>query len=131
MTCLNLRPMARPFHTRLAATRAHDLRRELTISEARLWDGISRKRAGARFRRQVPIGPWIVDFASLHPELVIEIDDESHDWRDESERTAFIESRGFTILRFDNIEIARDIDGVVDTVRSWVEALRAGRDPES
>ena len=123
--------MARPLHTKLAAARARELRRELTISEARLWDGISRKRAGARFRRQVPIGPWIVDFASLHPKLVIEVDDESHNWRDESERTAFIESREFTILRFDNVEIAGDIDDAISTVRAWVEALRAGRDPES
>jgi len=103
---------------------------EMTISEAALWDGIRRKQTGARFRRQVPIGIWIADFASFSPKLVIEVDDESHDLRDETERTHDIESRGFTILRFDNEEIAQHPDDAVDTVRTWVEALRAGRDPE-
>ena len=57
--------MTRPKHTRLARTRAHELRNDLTISEARLWSGIKNKATGARFRRQVPIGPWIADFACL------------------------------------------------------------------
>ena len=103
----------------------------MTISEAALWDGIQRKQTGARFRRQVPIGIWIVDFASFSPKLVIEVDDETHRWRDETERTREIESRGFTILRFDNREIAQHPDDAVGTVRTWVQCLREGRNPET
>ena len=110
--------------------RSHELRSELTISEARLWSAISRKQAGARFRRQVPIGRWIVDFACLDPRFVIEVDDESHYWKDETERTTFLESKGFSILRFDNVVIARELDAAFNTVQAWVEALREGRDPE-
>ena len=123
--------MPRPPHTYLAARRAHRLRNELTISEAALWAGISRRQAGARFRRQVPIGEWIADFACLDPKLVIEVDDDSHDWRDETVRTAYIEAQGFRILRFDNAELAEssDVDAIA-TVCHWVEALREGRDPE-
>jgi very-short-patch-repair endonuclease len=103
---------------------------EMTISEAALWGGIQRRQTGARFRRQVPIGIWIVDFASFSPKLVIEVDDESHNWRDETQRSHDIRSRGFTILRFDNKEIAQHPDDAVDTVRNWVQWLREGRNPE-
>lgn len=51
----------------------------MTISEARLWVAIRGGLVGARFRRQVPIGYWVADFASLNPRLVIEVDDTSHD----------------------------------------------------
>ena len=107
------------------------LRSDLTISEARLWDGIRRKTTGARFRRQVPIGIWIVDFASFDPKLVVEVDDSSHDWGDESERTQFLESVGFSVLRIDNKEIAADIDAAIGAVRYWVETISAtGRPPD-
>jgi hypothetical protein len=58
----------------------------MTISEAALWRGISRRQTGARFRRQVPIGEWIADFACFDPKLVIEVDGESHDWRMTADR---------------------------------------------
>ena len=123
--------MHRPRHTRLAKRRARLLRNELTISEARLWAGIKNKATGARFRRQVPIGIFIVDFASFDPKLVIEVDDSSHDWRDETERTQHLEAQGFTILRLDNKEIATDIDSAIAAVELWVTTLReTGHPPE-
>lgn len=75
------------------------------------------------------MGEWIVDFACFDPKLVIEVDDPSHDWRDEAARTAYIESLGFMILRFDNAEIADDAAAAISTVAGWVEALRRGEDP--
>ena len=102
----------------------------MTISEAAVWAAISRRQTGARFRRQVPIGQWIVDFACLNPKLVVEIDGSVHDNRDERVRTAYLESLGFTVLRFDNDEVADPFLDVSSTIRRWVEALRAGRDPE-
>ena len=61
--------------------------------------------------------------------MVIEVDDNSHNWKDETERTNFLESKGFSILRFDNGVIARELDGVFEMIRAWVEALREGRNP--
>ncbi len=107
------------------------LRNELTISEARLWGGIKNSATGARFRRQVPIGVWIVDFLSLNPKLVVEVDDTSHHWRDETDRIEHLESLGYTILRFDNEDIATDVDLVIGTVEHSVKALLAtGSPPE-
>ena len=105
------------------------LRSELTISEAHLWSGIKAKQTGARFRRQVPVGIWIADFASFDPMLVVEVDDQSHDWRDESKRTRDIEAAGFAILRFTNKEIATDINDAITAVQYWVEELRAHQTP--
>ncbi len=123
--------MARPDHTEPAGYRARRLRSRLTVSEARLWAGVKNRGSGARFRRQVPIGPWIVDFASFDPKLIIEVDDTSHDWKDESDRTAYLESLGFTVLRFTNHQIATDAEAAVATVAAWVSHLnRTGRPPE-
>ncbi len=118
--------MPRPVHTRRAGRHAVDLRRTLTISEARLWRYLRGSKAGARFRRQVPIGHWIADFASFDPKLVIEVDDTSHQWRDEFERTAHIRSRGFYMLRFTNRQVAVELNEVIETIRFTVERLRSG-----
>jgi very-short-patch-repair endonuclease len=116
--------MPRPKHTRLARTRAHKLRNDLTISEARLWSGIKNRATGARFRRQVPIGPWIADFACLDLKIIVEVDDSSHHWRDETDRTAYLESKGFGILRLSNHEVAAHLDDAIDAVALWVEHVK-------
>jgi len=64
----------------------------------------------------VPIGVWIVDFASLLPKIVVEIDDPSHYWRDEEVRTRYLESQGFTVLRFSNREVTTELEGVVEII---------------
>ena len=123
--------MPRPKHTRLARTRARDLRNDLTISEARLWSGIKNRATGARFRRQVPIGPWIADFACLELKIVVEVDDSSHYWRDETDRTEYLESRDFGILRFSNHEIAAHLDFAIQAVSLWVAHVRkTGHSPD-
>ena len=78
---------------------------------------------GARFRRQIPIGVWIVDFASLRPKIVIEVDDSSHEWRDETARTHYLESRGFVVLRFSNREVAQELDGVLEMIEQTISDL--------
>ena len=115
--------MPRPHHTKLAALRATELRKPTTISETNLWQALRRRQLGVRFRRQVPIGPWIVDFACLDPKIVIEVDDMSHDWRDETDRTQHFEELGFVVLRVDNKEVAQSYDDTVDWLRrsvAWV-----------
>ncbi len=122
--------MGRPEHTESAASRARQLRREMTISERRLWRGMKNGALGARFRRQMPIGPWIVDFAALSPRLVVEVDDTSHLYRDEEHRTRAILDQGFPILRFWNEDVAKNPDEALASIRNWVETLKqTGRPP--
>lgn len=101
----------------------------MTISEARVWQVLRKGQCGARFRRQVPFGPWIVDFAAFWPRLAIEIDDRSHEGRGEEDRTAYIEGQGFPMLRLTNELVTQDLAAVCGTVRYWVAELKAGRRP--
>ena len=96
----------------------------MTLAEKSLWMALRRQQTGAKFRRQVPIGYWIADFASLDPKIVIEVDDTSHDWKDEAARTAYFEALGFLVLRFTNREVAFEHDGVVALIESAVTTLR-------
>ena len=101
--------------------RARELRREMTGAELRLWSRIRRRSLeGRRFRRQVPIGPFIADFACLNPRLVIEVDGDSHgdgfaEMRD-AHRTEWLERRGFRVLRLWNSFVLEDTDDAVEHV---------------
>jgi len=93
----------------LARDRARELRRDSTEAEHRLWSHLRNKSLGVKFRRQHPIGPFIVDFFSLEAKLVVEIDGGQHDEDDkrraDESRTKFLEDRSYRILRFWNNEV--------------------------
>jgi very-short-patch-repair endonuclease len=112
--------MVRPHHTRHAAIRARHFRKHMSWSEARLWTRLKGKQIGVKFRRQVPIGPYITDFACLDPKVVLEVDGPSHDWKDETDRTDFLEAQGFEVIRVSNEAIKEDVDQVVRYVRSRI-----------
>lgn len=106
------------------------MRGRMTPAERRLWFLLKNRGAGCRFRRQVPMGQWIVDFASLDPALVVEVDDISHIGRDESERTHYLNEAGFHVVRFTNEYVANELPAVVETIRAWVVAIRlTGKPP--
>ena len=109
------------------------MRQSMPVSEVLMWGFLRKRRLGPKFRRQVAIGPWIADFASFDPRIVIEVDGSSHDDRDESARTAFIESEGFTIIRVTNDAISEDPFAVAETLQARIEMVRrqALRQPES
>jgi very-short-patch-repair endonuclease len=96
------------------------MRREPTPFEHRLWLALRAKRfEGAKFRRQVVIGPYIADFACRLPKmLVIELDGETHGSRAEydARRTATLEERGYNLIRFTNAEVANNLDGVLEAI---------------
>ncbi|MBT8207765.1 MAG: endonuclease domain-containing protein [Acidimicrobiia bacterium] len=117
--------MARPTNSLRSARRARALRKSMTPSEAHLWQQIRRGATGTRFRRQVPIGEWIVDFASLEVRLVLEVDGGVHNQSDETHRTHDLELRGFTVLRFTNEEVWNDVVGVAGTIAVVVDQLRS------
>ena len=98
---------------------ARELRADMTDAETKLWWRLrGRQLGGHRFRRQVPIGPYIVDFACLAASLVIEVDGGQHfDEADRDERrTAWLEERGYRVIRFLNPDVLTNIDGVLETV---------------
>ena len=102
---------------------ARALRKSLTPQETKLWARLrTLKPLGYHFRRQAPIGRFIVDFACFHAKLIIEADGGQHNLphgaaRDAS-RDAFLRSQGFTILRFWNSDIDHNLDGVLQTIRA-------------
>ena len=93
----------------------------MTDAEQRLWFFL-RKRclSGWRFRRQVPIGPYIVDFACFERRVIIEIDGSQHASAHtyDSRRDRYLSARGFRVLRFWNNEVLENPDGVAQIIRA-------------
>ena len=94
------------------------LRSRSTDAEQALWRRLrARQISGAKFRRQAPIGPYIVDFISYDVRIVIELDggqhaDESHHQRD-VKRDRWLKEQGFLVLRFWNSDVLQNMDGVL------------------
>ena len=99
----------------LLIERAQTMRREMTAAERRLWYDCLRH-LPVKFRRQRPVGRFIVDFYAPSAKLVIEVDGDSH-FDDQGiaydrERTAFLQGLGMTVVRFTNDEVLQQLDGV-------------------
>jgi very-short-patch-repair endonuclease len=94
---------------------ARKLRRDMTDAERKLWFLLrDRRLAGFKFRRQVPVGPYVADFACFANRLVVEADGGQHaDSAHDAERDAWLSAQGFRILRFWNSEILANAEGVV------------------
>ena len=106
--------------------RAGELRREQTPAEAKLWAYLRVQRAnGVHFRRQHAIEPYITDFCAPRQKLVIELDGSQHLDQEEydAERTAFLESKGYRLLRFWNGNIMNNINGVMAVILEELEEL--------
>src|SRR3954463_13318338 len=91
--------------THNATLRARDLRREATEAEKRLWRSLqSAQLGGASFRRQHPIGRYIVDFCAPALKLIVELDGSQHAKADnavnDEARTAWLNAQGYSVLRF-------------------------------
>lgn len=99
--------------------RAKSMRSDATEPEQRMWLALRAKRfAGTKFRRQKVIGPYIVDFAARDPMLVIEIDGDTHSDRAgyDAGRTTFLEEQGYRVLRFNNMDVMSNLEGVLLTL---------------
>ena len=102
-----------------ATARARHLRKESTDSENALWRLLrNRELAGYKFRRQCPIGQYIVDFVCFEKKLVVEVDGGQHLERSQydNERTSWLESKGFQVLRFWNSQILEEADSVLEAI---------------
>jgi very-short-patch-repair endonuclease len=104
-----------PWQTKMPA-----LRKRLTSQEVKLWMRLRElKGLGFHFRRQAPIGRYIVDFVSFQSRLVIEADGGQHGMpesaRSDEVRDAFLQSQGFQVLRFWNSDIDANLEGVMES----------------
>ena len=106
--------------------RARDLRNAATPAERLLWQHLSRSRQGAKFSRQMPVGPFFADFLCRKLKLVVECDGISHDRSPQADarRDAWMRREGYTVLRFTNAEVLGNIEGVVATIRAEVARLQ-------
>lgn len=101
---------------------ARELRQRQTEAEKILWARLrNRQLAGVKFRRQQPIGRYIVDFVSFKNRITVEIDGGQHNERriteKDEERTLCLKEEAYRILRFWNNEIMKNIDGVLEVIR--------------
>ncbi len=105
--------------------RAKAMRRAATGPEQRLWLELRAKRfAGAKFRRQVVIGRYIVDFACRTPCMaVVELDGDTHASSEayDSARTLFLESKGYRVIRFTNSDLMTNLDGCLQTLERFLQ----------
>ncbi|MDG2044229.1 MAG: DUF559 domain-containing protein [Maricaulis sp.] len=115
----------------IKTVRSRSLRRAQTPAEHRLWSRLrNRSLMGVKFHRQVPVGRYFADFLSREAQLIIEADGGQHGERlaYDAQRTEFLESRGFLVLRFWNHEIFDDTDAVMNVI---AEAVHWSTHPEN
>jgi very-short-patch-repair endonuclease len=98
---------------------ARSMRRQPTRAEDVLWGALQKKQvADLKFRRQHPVGRFVLDFYCPSHKLVVEVDGEVHDAQQErdAERTRALEAYGYRVLRFRNDEVLRDLPSVVSRI---------------
>jgi very-short-patch-repair endonuclease len=108
-------------NSQTCTARARKLRHEATEAEKLLWSKLrARQLSGVKFRRQVPIGSYIMDFVSFERRLVVEIDGGQHaeaESRDyDKQRTTWLKSRGFRVLRFWSDDVLTNLEGVLTRI---------------
>ena len=103
---------------RSSTARARTLRRKFTDAEQKLWNHLrGRQIGGEKFRRQQPLGRYVVDFVCLERKQIVEVDGGQHAAPEyDRERTLWLESEGFRVIRFWNNEVLVDIGIVLDAV---------------
>ena len=113
-------------HAKGAVSRARALRRTMTVAERRLWTEL--RRLDLNIRRQAPIGRTIADFASHSPPLAIEVDGVHHDLPSaqlhDLERTEWLKSQGYEVLRFRESDVRDDPASVAATIATVLTGLR-------
>jgi very-short-patch-repair endonuclease len=108
---------------------AKELRKKSTISEVILWDELKNKKFyGYKFNRQkILLNKYIVDFYCPKIKLIIEIDGKTHEnkYMYDKKREEEIKSKNYNIIRFRDIDINNNIEGVLDGLKYFVEKLKA------
>ncbi|MDO7844025.1 endonuclease domain-containing protein [Sphingomonas immobilis] len=101
---------------RKTVEKARCLRRQLTPPEVKLWQWLRERPGGLKFRRQHPIGPYVLDFYHAATKLAIEVDGEAHDRGERPERDgardAWLAEQGLRTLRIPATDVMREFDAV-------------------
>ncbi len=105
--------------------KARNLRHEQTKQEKIIWSILrNRQFYGLRFKRQVPIGAYIVDFCCNEKKIILEIDGGQHNEPSnityDKQRTAFLEAEGYKVIRFWNNDIDNNLDGVYKRLQNEI-----------
>lgn len=110
-------------YDRTPTLRSRELRNNPTAAEQKLWMHLRNRQLGVRFNRQVPLCPFICDFAARSAKLIIEVDGGQHATRSAQDmaRTEFVERKGYRLLRFWNNDVLERIEGVMMAIE---EALK-------
>ena len=108
-------------YTQLSLEYAKELRKKMTDAENLLWHYLKKRQiGGVKFRKQSPIGKYIVDFVCFEKNLIIELDGGQHlenqNIEHDKRRDEFLEKSGYTVLRFFNTDIFKNIEGVLECV---------------
>ena len=100
---------------------ARENRRNMTLAESVLWENIRNGNLEHKFLRQHVIGDYIVDFLCRDKRLIIEVDGGYHAEREQHEsdevRASWLESQGYSVIRFSNEQILHDIDNVLNEIK--------------
>jgi len=104
-----------------ATQRARALRARQTLAEGLLWRRLAAKRLeGLKFKRQQPIGPYVVDFVCFERSLIIEVDGSQHAFErsaaQDRERTSWLQANGYAVLRFWNNDVTQNLEGVIEVI---------------
>ncbi len=104
----------------LPRDRARHLRREQTDAERELWMRLRRHQLGVHFRRQHPLGPYIVDFCCVQGRLIVEVDGGHHleRQRQDEARSMWLEGLGFRVLRFSDAEVLLQMEAVLAEIEN-------------
>jgi very-short-patch-repair endonuclease len=107
----------------MSVERARELRKIMNAPEAKLWNALRQLRAlGHHFRRQVPIGRYYADFCCHRRCLIIEVDGDTHGSQEaiayDAVRDEFLRQEGYRVLRVTNLDVMRNLDGVITQVLS-------------
>ena len=104
--------------------RARALRKHPTEAELRLWQKLKRRQiAGMKFRRQQPLGPFVVDFVCFECRVIVEVDGGQHAKQAayDAGRTRWLEAQGYRVLRFWNNEVLAQTEAVTQTILDAVK----------
>ena len=100
---------------------ARKLRQSQTDAEKSLWARLKNKQVeGVKFRRQQPLGSYIVDFVSFERKIIVEVDGGQHNEREarerDEQRAAWLKERGYQVLRFWNNEVLANMEGILEKI---------------